>query len=50
LQKEKEEVLEKLWVAQSCVNVYEKDKDEILEMFEEEKVKIQKVKEQLLAE
>jgi hypothetical protein len=35
---------------QSCVNAYEKDKDEILAMFEEEKVKIQKVKDQLLAE
>jgi hypothetical protein len=35
---------------QSCVNAYEKDKDEILEMFKEEKVKIQKLKDQLLAE
>jgi hypothetical protein len=40
LKQEKEEVMEQLRVAQSCANTYEKEKDEIRAMFEEEKVKI----------
>jgi trimethylamine:corrinoid methyltransferase-like protein len=43
LKKEKEEVLEQLRVAQ-------KEKDEIRAMFEEENAKVQKEKDQLLAE
>ena len=44
LKKEKEEVLEQLWVVQSCVTAYEKEKDEIRAMFEEDKAMMQKEK------
>jgi hypothetical protein len=50
LKQENEEVLEKLRVAHSCITAYEKEKDEIWAMFEEDKEKIQKEKYQLLAE
>ena len=49
MKQEKEEVLEKLRVAQSCVTAYAKEKGEIRVMFEEDKEKIQKEKDQLLA-
>jgi hypothetical protein len=49
LKQEKEEVMEKLQVAQSCVTTYEKEKDEIQVMLEEDKEKLQKEKKQLLA-
>jgi hypothetical protein len=44
LKKEKEEVMEQLRVVQSCVTAYNKEKDEIQAMFEEDKAKIQKEK------
>jgi hypothetical protein len=50
LEKEKEEILEKLRVAQYCVTTYENEKDEFWAMLEEDKVKIQREKDQLLAE
>jgi hypothetical protein len=50
LKKEKEEVLEQLRVAQSCVTAYEKEKDEIRVMFKEDKENVQKEKYQLLVE
>jgi hypothetical protein len=40
LKQEKEDVLEKLGVMQSFVTTYEKEKDEIQAMFEEDNVKI----------
>jgi hypothetical protein len=43
LKQEKEEALEKLWVAQQ-------EKDDLQVKFEEDKEKIQKEKDQLLAE
>jgi hypothetical protein len=50
LKKEKEEVLEKLRVARYCVTAYENEKDEFWVMLEEDKEKIQREKDQLLAE
>jgi hypothetical protein len=50
LKQEKEEVLEKLRVARYCVTAYENEKDEFWVMLEEDKVKIQREKDQLLAE
>jgi hypothetical protein len=50
LKREKEEVLEKLRVRQSCITAYEKEKDEIRAMFEEEKAMIQNEKDQMLVE
>jgi hypothetical protein len=50
LKQEKEEVLEKLRVARYCVTAYENEKDEFWAMLEEDKVKIQREKDQLLAE
>jgi hypothetical protein len=47
---EKEEVLEKLRVARYYVTAYENEKDEFWEMLEEDKEKIQREKDQLLAE
>jgi hypothetical protein len=42
--------LEKLRVARYCVTTYENEKDEFWEMLEEDKVKIQREKDQLLIE
>jgi aspartyl/asparaginyl-tRNA synthetase len=50
LKKEKEEVLEKLRVARYCVTAYKNEKDEFWTMLEEDKEKIQREKDQLLAE
>jgi hypothetical protein len=50
LEKEKEEILEQLRVARYCVTAYENEKDEFRVMLEEDKVKIQREKDQLLAE
>jgi hypothetical protein len=50
LNKEKEEFLEKLRVAWYCVTAYENEKDEFWTMLEEDKVNIQREKDQLLAE
>jgi hypothetical protein len=50
LKQEKEKVLEKIRVAQSCVTIDKKEKDEIQAMLEEDNAKIQKEKDQLLTE
>jgi hypothetical protein len=42
--------LEQLRVAQYCVTAYENEKDEFWVMLEEDKVKIQREKDQLLIE
>jgi hypothetical protein len=50
LKQEKEEVLEKLRVAWYCVTTYENEKEEFQAMLQEDKVKLQREKEQFLAE
>jgi predicted nucleic acid-binding Zn-ribbon protein len=50
LKQEKEEVLEKLRVVWYCVTTYENERDEFWAMLEEDKEKIQREKDQLLAE
>jgi hypothetical protein len=49
LKKEKEEVLEQLRVAQYCVTTYENEKEEFWVILQEDKVKIPRENEQLLA-
>jgi phosphopantetheinyl transferase (holo-ACP synthase) len=50
LKQEKEEVLEKLRVARYCVTTYKNERDAFRAMLEEDKVKMQREKDQLLAE
>jgi hypothetical protein len=50
LKQEKEEVLEKLRVARYCVTTYENEKEEFQAMLQEDKVKLQREKDQFLAE
>jgi hypothetical protein len=49
LKQEKEEVLEQLRVARYCATAYENERNEFRVMLEEEKEKIQREKDQLLA-
>jgi hypothetical protein len=50
LKQEKEEVLEKLRVARYCVTAYENEKEEFWAMLQEDKAKLQRENEKLLAE
>ena len=50
MKQEKEEILDQLRVAWYCVTTYENKKDEFWAMLEEDKEKIQREKDQLLAE
>ena len=50
MKKEKEEILEQLRVAQYYVTTYENEKDEFQAMLEEDKMNIQREKDQLLVE